>query len=56
MNRRDDMNDHANQMNPNNDAYWTTRGYDERPHDWEVHRLRCLGYYRVVVLLYVCVI
>ena len=22
---------HANQMNPNNDAYWESRGYDERP-------------------------
>ena len=25
----------ANQMNPNNDAYWQSRGYDERPDDWE---------------------
>ena len=25
----------ANQMNPNNDAYWASRGYDERPDDWE---------------------
>ena len=23
------------QMNPNNDAYWESRGYDERPDDWE---------------------
>jgi len=22
-------------MNPNNDAYWESRGYDERPDDWE---------------------
>jgi len=22
-------------MNPNNDAYWESRGYDERPNDWE---------------------
>ncbi len=25
----------ADQMNPNNDAYWQSRGYDERPDDWE---------------------
>ena len=31
MSRKDDMNNHANQMNPNNDLYWTARGYDERP-------------------------
>ena len=26
---------HANQMNPNNDAFWQSRGWDERPDDWE---------------------
>ena len=26
---------HANQLNPNNDAYWQSRGTDERPDDWE---------------------
>ena len=25
----------ADQMNPNNDAYWDSRGFDERPDDWE---------------------
>ena len=25
----------ADQLNPNNDAYWQSRGYDERPDDWE---------------------
>ena len=25
----------ADQMNPNNDAYWQPRGHDERPDDWE---------------------
>ena len=25
----------ANQLNPNNDAYWQARGWDERPDDWE---------------------
>ena len=33
MPRNDD--NHANQMNPNNDAYWQSRGHDERPDDWE---------------------
>lgn len=36
MAKHDDDN-HANQMNPNNDAYWESRGYDERPDDWEDH-------------------
>lgn len=31
---KDDDN-HANQCNPNNDAYWQSRGEDERPEDWE---------------------
>ena len=26
---------HANQMNPNNDAYWQARGHDERLDNWE---------------------
>ena len=26
---------HANQMNPNNDAYWESRGHDGRPDNWE---------------------
>jgi len=28
-------NNHANQMNSNNDAYWDSRGYDGRPDNWE---------------------
>ena len=35
MSRQSDMDNHANQMNPNSDAYWESRGYDERPDDWE---------------------
>ena len=26
---------HYNQLNRNNDAYWESRGEDERPSDWE---------------------
>ena len=35
MKSRDDRTNHSNQMNPNNDAYWQARGYNERPDDWE---------------------
>ena len=35
MNRQTDMDNHANQLNPNNDAYWESRGYNERPDDRE---------------------
>ena len=35
MSRQTDMDNHANQLNPNNDAYWESRGEDERPDDWE---------------------
>jgi hypothetical protein len=33
MSQADDDN-HADQLNENNDAYWQSRGYDERPDDW----------------------
>jgi hypothetical protein len=29
---------HADQLNPNNDAYWQSRGEDDRPDDWETRR------------------
>ncbi len=35
MSRHSDLDNHANQLNPNNDAYWESRGLDERPDDWE---------------------
>ncbi len=35
MNRQSDLDNHANQLNSNNDAYWESRGFDERPDDWE---------------------
>ncbi len=28
-----DLDNHANQLNPEHDAYWQSRGYDERPDD-----------------------
>ncbi len=35
MSDKADSDNHSNQGNPNNDAYWESRGYDERPDDWE---------------------
>lgn len=32
---KSDNDNHANQLNPNNDAYWESRGEEERPDDWE---------------------
>ena len=32
---QDELDNHANQLNDNNDAYWQSQGYDERPDDWE---------------------
>jgi len=34
MSHQSDMDNHADQLNPNNDAYWESRGDDERPDDW----------------------
>ena len=38
MSHKDDQANRSNQMNPNNDAYWQSRGYDGRPADWEGQR------------------
>ena len=35
MGRQDDLDNHADQLNPNNDAFWESRGWDERPDDWD---------------------
>ena len=35
MGRQDDLDNHANQLNPNNDEFRESRGWDERPEDWE---------------------
>jgi hypothetical protein len=34
MSKHDEDN-RANQLNPEHDAYWQSRGDDERPEDWE---------------------
>jgi hypothetical protein len=33
-----ELDNHANQCNNNNDAYWQSRGYEERPSDWDTDR------------------
>jgi hypothetical protein len=35
MSHQSDMDNHANQLNDNNDAYWQSRGEEERPEDWQ---------------------
>ena len=35
MSRQSDLDNYANQLNPNNDAYWESRGWEERPDNWE---------------------
>lgn len=30
-----DLDNHSNQLNDNNDAYWQSRGHDDRPDDWQ---------------------
>ena len=37
----------SDQMNPNNDAYWQSRGYDKRPDNWndpDAHKKRSHDY------------
>lgn len=31
-----DRDNRSNQLNPNNDAYWQSRGEEERPDDWDM--------------------
>lgn len=30
-----DTDNRADQLNPDNDAYWQSRGEDDRPDDWQ---------------------
>lgn len=32
---QDDRDNRSNQLNPNNDAFWQSRGEDGRPDDWD---------------------
>lgn len=35
MSKQSDVDNRSDQLNPNNDAYWQSRGEDGRPDDWE---------------------
>ena len=35
MSKHSDQDNHADQLNPNNDAFWQSRDWDERPEDWD---------------------
>jgi len=35
MSRQNDLDNRSSQLNPNNDTYWQSREFDERPDDWE---------------------
>ena len=32
---QDELDNHANQLNPNSDEYWESRGEEKRPDDWQ---------------------
>ena len=35
MSNKHDRENRSNQMNPNNDLFWQSRGFDGRPDDWK---------------------
>ena len=35
MGRHSELNNRSQQLNPNNDVFWQSRGFDERPENWE---------------------
>lgn len=35
LSKKSDQDNRANQCNHNNNAYWQSRGEEERPEDWE---------------------
>lgn len=37
---KSDIDNRADQLNPNNDAYWQSRGEDERPDDWDLRDIQ----------------
>jgi hypothetical protein len=32
---QEELDNYSRQMNPEDDTYWQSRGFDERPDDWE---------------------
>jgi hypothetical protein len=35
MAEKEDLDNYSRQLDPENDAYWQSRGEDERPEDWQ---------------------
>jgi hypothetical protein len=35
LTHKSDLDNHSRQLDPECDEYWQSRGYDERPEDWE---------------------
>lgn len=35
MSKKDDLDNHSRQMDPEHDAYWQSRGEEERPDNWQ---------------------
>lgn len=35
MSRKDDLDNHSRQCDPEHEAYWTARGWEEKPDDWQ---------------------
>lgn len=34
MSKQSDLDNHSNQLNPNNDEYWNSRGFGDDDHDY----------------------
>lgn len=32
---QDELDNYSRQLDPENEAYWQSRGYDEQPDDWQ---------------------
>jgi len=37
MGTKEDLDNHSRQLDPEHDAYWQSRGEDERPENWQDH-------------------
>jgi hypothetical protein len=35
MENKEELDNYSRQLDPENDAYWQSRGEDERPEDWQ---------------------
>jgi hypothetical protein len=35
MSRQENLDNYSRQLDPENDAFWQSRGYDRRPENWK---------------------